>query len=156
MSRRRTLRRSAHWACATATIFVAAAYLWSAWCYARWEDTAKGSTVILHRGGVHIWLKNTGFSYTGLRPSFCWGPRRELRGFTPPWAWLPAINTTSANGAIIPLWAPLLIPLVPALLLWRAEARDRRRARKGFCFTCAYDCSGLPPETACPECGTTR
>ncbi len=77
----------------------------------------------------------------------------------PTFAWKFAQSTDPVRrerSLTIPLWAPLLIPLVPALLLWRAESRDRRRARKGFCFTCGYDCSGQPPQTACPECGMQR
>ena len=145
-------------ACFTTTaVLCAAAYPLSARYYARWESTAKGATVILYKGGLHLWTTNTGFSYTGMREGLVAGPKSQLRSsFDPDWPILPTFEPKSANGMVIPLYAPFLLTGVPAAILILIELRLRRRARIGYCPDCGYDCRGLPAGSACPECGSNH
>jgi hypothetical protein len=136
-------------------LLAAAAYPLSARYYARWESTAKGATVILYKGGLHVWTTNTGFGYTGMREGVVAGPKQQLRsGFDPAWPILPTFDPKSASGATIPLYAPLLLTAIPAAILIIIEARLRRRSRIGYCPSCGYDCRGLAPLAPCPECGS--
>jgi hypothetical protein len=138
-----------------AALLTAIAYPLSARYYARWESTNKGATVILFKGGLHIWISNAGFSYTGMREGLVAGPKSQLRsGFDPEWPFLPRFNTKSSTGATIPLYAPLLAAALPAAILIYIEASLRRRSRIGYCPTCGYDCRGLAPNSPCPECGS--
>ena len=53
----------------------------------------------------------------------------------------------------VPLWAPLLMALLPTAFAGRLDALARRRARVGACPQCHYDRGGLAPGAVCPECG---
>src|SRR5882724_1477683 len=124
----------------TAATICAVAYPLSIRYYSRWESTAQGATIIIYHGGIHLWTANTGFAYTGMREGLVAGPQSQLRsGFDPDWPLLPAFGSKSATGTTIPLYAPLLLALVPAVLLLIVQARLRRRARIGYCATCGYD-----------------
>ena len=49
-------------------------------------------------------------------------------------------------------WAPFLLALPGALLLFRRLRRLRRSFGPGKCQSCGYDLRGTPDR--CPECGT--
>lgn len=57
---------------------------------------------------------------------------------------------------VVPLWAPLLVVLLPAAIMWRGDLIVRRRRRAGLCASCGYDRRGLVGTTPCPECGCTQ
>lgn len=63
--------------------------------------------------------------------------------YRPLWGGLAVNSAVFAAG-----WAVLLV--VPL------RVRARRRRRGGCCPACRYDLAGLPPDAACPECGTPR
>lgn len=62
----------------------------------------------------------------------------------------------------LPLWRNLLADTAlygaawALLLLAWAGVRTATRRRRGLCPVCAYDLSGLPPASPCPECGRAR
>src|SRR5262249_12042127 len=91
-------------------------------------------------------------------------PTMDVTMFFPdkPWTWrlaegwglrgLTFERTPGGNVpiyVIIPLYIPISLSLVPAIILWR---RDQRRIRPGHC-RCGYDLTGNV-SGACPECGT--
>jgi hypothetical protein len=51
----------------------------------------------------------------------------------------------------VPMYLPLLAMLACTGLLWQANRRSVRRARRGQCPGCGYDLAGSPRR--CPECG---
>ncbi len=52
-----------------------------------------------------------------------------------------------------PVLGPALVACVIGALMWRLEARARRRAGPNLCARCGYDREGLTAGTVCPECG---
>lgn len=50
-----------------------------------------------------------------------------------------------------PLWAVIALLVVAARVSQRADSRRRF----GYCTSCRYDRTGLPPDDPCPECGAT-
>ena len=58
-----------------------------------------------------------------------------------------AMNAPFSSSGVMPLWAPLVVCGLATLALWR-----RPRTRDGHC-ACAYNLSGLPAGSRCPECG---
>ena len=62
--------------------------------------------------------------------------------------WLPGTYSANAWWVVnVPLWIPLGVAGVPAVILWRRD----RRPNSGHC-ACGYDLTGNQSGT-CPECG---
>jgi len=76
-----------------------------------------------------------------------------------PWTSLPG-DRRFLPMVILPLGFALNTLLAAGVLLGVVEsfafARGRRRRRKGRCFTCGYDRSGIASDAPCPECGGVR
>ena len=54
----------------------------------------------------------------------------------------------------VPLWCPLALLAIPAMVLWRKRVRDNRSREQSLCAACGYSLAGLMPHAArCPECG---
>ena len=72
-------------------------------------------------------------------------------------------SRTVWSGYLVDLVFLLLLAWLPVSLAWigrtpaywQKRLAARRRAR-GLCPSCGYNRTGLPPETPCPECGTSR
>ncbi len=68
--------------------------------------------------------------------------------------WFRWCNDRTYTGLAVPMWAPVVIALVPTVLAWRLDTLARRRAKLGACPKCSYSRTGLAPDAVCPECGT--
>lgn len=77
--------------------------------------------------------------------------------------WCVATATARRGALVLPL-RPIWPGLVADVAFWSFAVffgrlgvrwlRARRRRRRGLCEVCAYPRTGLPPDRACPECGT--
>ena len=56
----------------------------------------------------------------------------------------------------IPLWTLALIAAIPTAIAWHRDRSSARRLKQGHCPHCAFDLTGLAPNTLCPECGKPR
>ncbi|QQS09722.1 MAG: hypothetical protein IPK69_03635 [Phycisphaerales bacterium] len=67
--------------------------------------------------------------------------------------WRPLWPGFLINSGV--MWGVLL--MVAVCRVWIVRARNRRRLAAGFCPSCHYDVSALPPDAdariTCPECG---
>ena len=78
-------------------------------------------------------------------------------------SWMRFFNRSDLP--ITPIWPGFAIntifwslPALTPVALWIGfkHSRATNRLRRGLCPHCAYDRTGLPPETPCPECGKPR
>jgi hypothetical protein len=69
----------------------------------------------------------------------------------PDWSWW--FHYTRDDILIIPLWSIFLATGAASLSLVRAARSIAKRP--GLCHSCGYDRRGLPPDSPCPECGST-
>ena len=53
----------------------------------------------------------------------------------------------------VPLWIPVLVLFLLAVLAWWKHDRPRRWLARGLCAECGYNRAGLGKERPCPECG---
>jgi hypothetical protein len=65
----------------------------------------------------------------------------------------PAPGSVHYRGLVFPLWLPVLLTLLPAVLLFR---RARRAPPPTACKSCGYDLRATAPHAPCPECGAAR
>jgi hypothetical protein len=113
----------------------------------------------------------------GWSPGMLENPRRMwfiapyVKRFTPfemkfwRWQWWPSwqlregweSRVGTAGGALpflsMPTWIIAMIAAGFSGMAWRTWWRDRHR-RRGLCFKCGYERSGLRVAAPCPECGT--
>ena len=132
------LRIGIKWVCTTCGVLLAAAWFVSGCCYLTWSDGLERS-VEVHRGRVVTWdasmveVNNPAHlkvrRMTG-RPIWDW----YYNGAESPWDWAFHWRGNS-NGdgrlTVLPLWMPVVMMSVPAIVLWVPDVRvvwRRRRA----------------------------
>ena len=112
------------------------------------EDAPDGSGRKVRHGDLMLWKTE-------------WRMTREPRGWVVEVARLN-ISSRTFNGPwspwrpwemTIPIWMPLLVLAIPAMILWQRHFRYRRTVRINNCPECHYSLTGLPAGSACPECG---
>lgn len=66
------------------------------------------------------------------------------------WAYRTVVDISQLK---VPLWMPLVITSLLALVASRLPVFLGRRTKAGTCGTCGYDRTGLSMDVVCPECG---
>jgi hypothetical protein len=147
----RRARRIAKWTGLTLALLIAAAWtvsLWWAYGYV-WVYPTGLRRVALFAGCIECGTYFPArFSSDGLETG--WRASRHTVSIR----WLPRGVHSPLPGATsvtVPGWIPFLLLAIPTAWLFWIE----RRARPGHC-RCGYDLAGLPPDAACPECGSQR
>jgi hypothetical protein len=106
------------------------------------------NALYLHAGAVHAQWR-PGAADSSMPWAFMFG---EHTLTVPAWLRLalwPMYSSGPVTALSVPLWMPLALAATQAVLAFgRGSCRGQRA-----CVECGYDLSGLPPGTACPECG---
>jgi len=142
---RPAIRKSVKWGGAALAVVLLVAWIGSAW-WAIASPSFRLQRAWVGGGGLGL------ITYSGNWPfdiaSFELGPS-EL----PFCWWFDHIRKPQISVRLIPLWAPLLLTLIPTGFAWRADLIARRRAMLGKCTQCGYSRAGLTSDAVCPECG---
>ena len=146
---------------------VAVVVLWvrSHWVTDRFDHQRKEKlySVMLHVGTVQLVQVDrasrgvpVGFYHSespvwaGARWWNCWATPSSVKGAMG----FGTVRGTYYRVVVVPLWAVLIVTVVPAVLrLWSART-SRERKRLGLCRACGYDLRASPGR--CPECGEAR
>jgi hypothetical protein len=156
--RRRLLASTTKWTLTGAAVGIAALWVFSYWQFVN-RFWGSGPTITaVERGRLVVttldWAR-MGISRRG-RPTWYLIPASSQRRSAWDPGWLPTWGrSTGGAEVIVPLWTPLALAGLPAVLLWRADGCRRARARHGRCASCDYDRRGLARAAACPECGAS-
>ena len=143
---KRAVRKTVKWGGAGLTVLLVVVWIGSAWWYVSLEQYGRGGVVA---GGGRVVVKTPlPAKYIGDIEVEC--VRADLDFF---WWFYTGAGRSCAFMVSIPLWAPMLIFLLPTAFAWRADAKYMRRARVGLCAACGYDRAGLAAGAVCPECG---
>jgi hypothetical protein len=126
----------------------------SAWWSVSWtSETGYGIGVWAGRLGLtrhpadSVLFPGAGWSVYG--PGFENAPNNEV-----PFAWWFHWWGTSREGAFhLPLWLPASAAVISAAACWRSRLRAHARTGQRSCAECGYCLNGVPPASACPECG---
>lgn len=104
-----------------------------------------GLTANEERSLRRIYVDRLAISHPSIAPDVNTLYFTDIRRSTPIWSgWL--------HNAISLISFLIMIISAPMVAI---RFRNERRARKGFCFHCRYDRSGLAIDGPCPECGKT-
>ncbi len=125
--------------------------LWVAPLPFSWEGSNYNAEVTLpgpRTTTYRIWFFNGTLAFYVQDES---GPIPSVDTFKIPFdRWTPFFGQFGRRWtALVPLWLPLLMVMVPTAILWW---RDRRRIPPGHCQKCGYNLTGNVSGT-CPECG---
>jgi hypothetical protein len=154
--RRPTIRGTAKWGLTGAAVVVAALWPASYLRYGEWLSTGMRTCTFVVGGTVAITHVRSVEDFTDRY----WHTGIEV-GDAEMVQLLPALHRLVPHyGAnqklvfvLIPVWIPLALTALPAGLLWRADRRQRARAKFRGCPNCNYDRTGLAAHAPCPECG---
>ena len=154
-------RRVCKWTALVLTLLLAAAWDASGWYQASWAFRDGNTQLNNYLEKGQIGMRRTSFLGPELipvvPPEFGLYPAVQCR-LSERWIWWMGFRTTqfstySESTVWVPLWLLLLAALAPTALLWH---RDRHALRRGHCPRCAYNLTGLPDSSPCPECGASR
>ena len=148
MSIRTAIRKSVKWGGAALAVVLLVA----------WVGSDYGIWSLPNAGRHRFWISEGGIAWSAdsqdvplTRGSFSFGAI-DLK-----FRWAFSYSEYPENAVLfIPLWAPLLLTLIPTGLAWRFDLIARRRSRRGTCMKCGYARSGLAAGAVCPECGTSQ
>ena len=145
---RTVIRKSAKWGGATVAILLAALWVGSAWWGGEYRPTQY--SVHLAMGQVSVaW-----YAFPGQGQGRIWGP---ATGRPVP----VGVRWWFAHGDVpramaywsMPIWMPTLIVAGLAAWAWQRDFVATNCDGTARCTKCGYSLAGLPPRTACPECG---
>jgi hypothetical protein len=122
--------------------------LLSRWGYLIWASPALGKYGHVAGGVSHGCFVVCRVDESEVDPRML-GWHMELN-FAKLYWWFEWRKSGSYAGLTIPLWV-FMLPAAAITL----NTFPRRR-RPGHCPCCSYDLRGLPPGSACPECGPTQ
>jgi hypothetical protein len=146
------IRKTIKWGGAAATVLLVGVLTCSRWWYVGYNSS--GWLAGLHNEQVCVFEDHPTQIEKDLRLGSELGWRIEYWRATGPFLRLE-LPQAGHSRVIVPLWLPISVSLVAAVVAWRLDILSRRRARLNLCPTagCNYDRTGIPPDAKCPECG---
>jgi hypothetical protein len=165
MRERGRIRIACSWGCTALALVMVVVLIAGRWRVLRLTWTSRDravATMTIGAGVVRACRSPMGlWAPTGLRiegaPAWEWGWSGDDDRFLPG-AWHfgllychdPKAPRVFGFGLLFPTVATAL----PSAIYWWFAIRSLRRARAGLCRSCGYDCCGIAPGAACPECGS--
>lgn len=142
MSNRRRIRGTIKWGGAALTVLLLIVWVGSA--------SYRGGFIV---GKIVLWFDAGAVVITNSsQPHLYW---TFEYGSSAPFRWWIFYRPTVGGALVwIPLWIPLFLTAMPTFLMWRHDRK--RRCDPNLCPKCGYSRTGLPPDRACPECGTPQ
>ena len=137
------------WGGVVVTVLLVAVWIWSG-CRGVVRSSPSGYRLAFARGQVGVLIPTKESDRRDIHWYWLGSPES---GFHVYW-WLSYPTWGSIPGVAIPVWMIAAPSMLITSLAFRIDSLARRAERRGKCFKCGYDRTGLSQSAICPECGT--